>query len=57
MTTIIPEGENFRRTVKWISEQAKEAPEKSIRAFINEASIRFDLTPKDSQALLDFYKK
>lgn len=57
MHTIIPDSEQLKRAVKWISEQLKEDENKSKQGLINEAISRFDLNPKQSMFLLSFYKK
>jgi hypothetical protein len=54
---ILPEGESVRKAVKWISEALKENSGKSISALIQQASLKFDLTPKDADFLTAFYKK
>jgi hypothetical protein len=56
MHSIIPESEQLKRAVKWISEQLKEDENKSKQGLINEAISRFDLNPKQSMFLLSFYK-
>ncbi len=56
MTTIIPESESLKRAVKWISENLKEKSDQSINTLINEAVLRFDLNPKQSQSLYDLYR-
>ena len=55
MHTIIPDSEQLKRAVKWISEQLKEDENKSKQGLINEAISRFDLNPKQSMFLLSFY--
>jgi hypothetical protein len=57
MHTIIPDSEQLKRAVKWISEQLKEDENKSKQGLINEAISRFDLNPKQSMFLLSFYKR
>lgn len=57
MHTIMPDSEQLKRAVKWISEQLKEDENKSKQGLINEAISRFDLNPKQSMFLLSFYKK
>jgi hypothetical protein len=54
---IMPEGEAIRKAVKWISEMAKEDPSKRIGSLVQEASLKFDLTPKDAEFLVHFYQK
>ena len=56
MHSIMPENEQLKRAVKWISEQLKEDENKSKQGLINEAISRFDLNPKQSMFLLSFYK-
>ncbi len=56
MHTIIPDSEQLKRAVKWISEQLKEDENKSKQGLVNEAISRFDLNPKQSMFLLSFYK-
>ncbi len=57
MTGVMPEGEALRKAVKWISVELNEHPDKSVQRLVNEAVQRFDLSPKDSEFLLSFYKK
>ncbi len=57
MANVMPEGESLRKAVKWISEELNEDPEKSVQKLVNEAVTRFDLSPKDSDFLVSFYKK
>jgi len=56
MTNIMPEGESLRRAVKWISEQTKISSDKNILKLVNEATIRFDLSPNDGEFLIKFYR-
>jgi hypothetical protein len=57
MTTIMPEGEAIRRAVKWISGELQEDPNKSIQILVNDAVLRFDLSPKEAEFLTGFYRK
>ena len=57
MTTIMPEGEAIRRAVKWISEKRQENPDTKIHMLVNEAGIRFNLSPKEEAFLLRFCKE
>ena len=56
MATIQPKGEKVRQAVKWISENRKEDESKSIPLLILEAAGRFNLSPKDEEFLVSFYK-
>jgi len=50
--SILPEGEQLRRAVKWISEQRLENPGESLSTLIGEACLKFDLPPKDAEVLI-----
>jgi len=56
MTTVMPEGDAIRKAIKWISEELREKPVSSIKKLINEATLRFDLSPKDTDFLMQFYE-
>jgi len=47
---ITPAHENLRRAVQWLSDHGPATP-----ASINEASVRFDLSPDDEQFLLTHF--
>ncbi len=55
MSTILPEGESIRKAVKWVSDQLKEHPDSRVQKLVNQAITRFDLSPKDSEFLINFY--
>ncbi len=56
MSDILPEGEAVRKAIKWISEQVQTHPDARVQKFVFEAITRFDLSPKDSDFLLNFYR-
>lgn len=45
--SLLPEGENLRRAVRWLSEHSPPTAER-----INQAAYRFDLTPLEEDFLL-----
>ena len=57
MTTVMPEGEAIRRAVKWISAHLEEKPGLSSQKLVQDAVLRFDLSPKEAEFLLEFYRK
>jgi len=57
MTTIIPEGEAIHKAVKWISGELEEDPSKPLQKLVNDAVLRFDLSPKEAEFLTKFYRK
>ena len=56
MSTLMPEGEGVRKAVKWISENLKLDSKQSLQKLINEAIAQFDLSPRDSELLIGFYR-
>ena len=57
MATIQPKGEKIRQAVKWISSERVEDESRSIPLLIQEAALRFNLSPKDEEFLISFYKE
>jgi len=55
MTTIMPEGEDIRRAIKWISARREDAPEMPLQKLIEEAAFQFDLSPLDQEFLTGFF--
>ena len=51
MTTIQPKGENLRKAVKWISEEHQYNPARNYRSIIEEACLKFNLSPMDAEYL------
>lgn len=56
MTTILPEEEKIRRATKWLIEECKYSPERPVTILIEEACLKFDLSPKDAEFLQRFVK-
>ena len=50
--SIQPKGENFRKAFKWVSEECKYNPAKKLRTLVEEASLKFNLSPKDADFLI-----
>ncbi len=57
MATVMPEGEAIRKAVKWIAAKREEKQDVSLNKLIDEAVIKFDLSPLDSEFLHGFFKK
>lgn len=43
--TLLPEGDALRKAVVWIGEKRQEDPSRPLYRVIEEAAVRFDLTP------------
>lgn len=56
MTTIMPQGELMRRAVKWIDERRAET-DQSLAGLIDMAALQFNLSPKDTAFLEQFFKE
>ncbi len=52
-----PQGEKTRKAVRWISEILKDQPEARPGELVMQAISKFDLNPKESEELMQFYKR
>lgn len=50
--SIQPKGDALRKAVQWISEQRRLRPGEAIARLVDEAALRFDLSPADQDSLL-----
>ena len=50
--TIQPKGDDLRKAVKWVSDERMYNPEKRLKALIEEACLKFNLSPVDADFLL-----
>jgi hypothetical protein len=57
MTTVQPEGEDLRKAVKWISDERTYGAKKTFLKLIEEASLKFDLSPMDADYLVNFFRR
>ncbi|MBW1667159.1 MAG: hypothetical protein JRI79_01665 [Deltaproteobacteria bacterium] len=55
MATIQPKGEKIRQAVKWISAERLENEKKPIKELIQDAALRFNLSPMEEEYLVSFY--
>jgi hypothetical protein len=55
MTTIQPKGEKLRQAVKWISDARMTHAAEPLSRLIQDASNRFNLSPKEEAFLVSFY--
>lgn len=53
--SILPEGEQLRKAVRWISEMREERQVTNLSQLINEACVKFDLSPADTDFLVRFF--
>ncbi len=52
--SIQPEGEDLKKAVKWVSEERKFNPEKKLKQLVEEAGLKFNLSPKRQEFLSRF---
>jgi hypothetical protein len=57
MHDLLPEGEELRRAVKWISGNLQENPDQPVQSLVHEAIFKLDLSPRDAEFLIRFYSK
>ena len=57
MTTIQPEGENLRKAVQWISDERQYGPDRKPAKLIDEACLKFNLSPADAEYLAKFVRQ
>jgi hypothetical protein len=57
MSEILPEGEEIRKAVRWISEKRKEKEAPPLNKLLEEAGMRFNLSPADTEFLRRFLRK
>jgi hypothetical protein len=57
MATIQPEGEKVKQALTWISHERQEDESHNLAGLINDASMRFNLSPKEEDFLNHFFRK
>lgn len=55
--SIQPEGEDLRKATRWISDERLNNPGASLVKLIEQACVKFDLSPQDAEFLMRFYSK
>ena len=48
---VMPQGEDLRKAVKWISEMRQSEPHTPDRQLVDQACLNFNLSPKEAQYL------
>ena len=49
--TVMPKGEDLRKAVKWISEMRQLEPGTEDRKLVDQACLKFNLSPRDAEYL------
>ena len=50
--SVQPKSENIRKAFKWVAEERKFSPGKEVRVLVEEASLKFNLSPKEAEFLI-----
>ena len=51
MTTIVSHNEAFRSAIQWVFEERASNPSTPLQRLIEQACLRFDLTPEEAEVL------
>jgi hypothetical protein len=54
---LMPEGEGLRNALRWLSAERLANPQSSRRKLLDEAGMRFDLTPAEAEFLEQNWKE
>jgi hypothetical protein len=54
MSSILPEGTSLRKAVQWISKMREEG-KTPLPNLVDQACVRFNLSPKDAEFLSRFF--
>ncbi len=57
MPTAMPEKGAIRKAVQWVSKMREEGAKASLAILIDQASVRFNLSPKDCDFLNRFFSE
>ncbi len=49
---VMPEGDALRRALRWLDERVKEEPKLDRSKLVDDAAVRFDLSPVEAEFLL-----
>lgn len=57
MSGLLPDGEELRKAVKWVSVELQKNPVQALSPLVQKAIFTFDLSPKDGEFLIGFFRK
>jgi hypothetical protein len=57
MTTIMPEGDNLRKAVKWIAELRGEGTDLSDKELVEKVCLKFNLSPLEADYMVRWIKE
>ena len=56
MATVMPEGEKIQKAIQWISASLEDSAPQPMHMLIDKAVLKFDLSPKDTEFLMGFFR-
>lgn len=57
MNTVIPEDQGIRKAIQWIDDARQDHLESKVIQLIDQAGMRFNLSPSATEFLVRFYLK
>ncbi|MBW2505049.1 MAG: hypothetical protein JRE16_10840 [Deltaproteobacteria bacterium] len=57
MSGLLPDGEDLRKAVKWVSGEFQKNPDQPLQPLVQKAIFIYDLSPKDGEFLISFFQK
>ncbi|HPC73394.1 MAG TPA: hypothetical protein P5551_07780 [Syntrophales bacterium] len=57
MASTLPEGEEIRKAIKWISEMRETRTDRKLSKLVEEAALKFDLSPQQTDFLYNFFTR
>jgi hypothetical protein len=55
--SIHPQGEELRNAIKWISEERQNPKAAALKKLLEQACVKFDLSPMDAEFLGRYFLK
>jgi len=49
--TVVPDSDQLKKALYWATDERRDHPDKSRLALVDEAGMRFNLSPNESDAL------
>jgi hypothetical protein len=56
MATIVPERDEIKKAIQWVSETLEQNPDQPAHIIIEKAVFEFDLSPLDAEFLMRFFQ-
>ena len=57
MSGLLPDGEELRKAVKWVSGEFQRNPDQPLQPLVQKAIFIYDLSPKDGEFIIGFFRK